>query len=193
MWHKRLRHPSLQTMGHLPHITRDKINFDITACDICHRAKQTRNVFPLSENKAISLFKLIHCDVWSPYRENRACNSCYFLTIVDDFSRSVWFYLMKIKNKVPCLMLNFFALIELQFGERVKVMRSDDETEFNGLKTYFKENGIIHQASMVATPQQNARVERKHRHILNVARALRFQGCLPILIFGVNVYYSLLI
>lgn len=48
------------------------------------------------------------------------------------------------------------------------------------MKNYFFEQGIIFQTSCVGTPQQNGRVERKHRHILNVARALRFQGNLPI-------------
>jgi len=48
------------------------------------------------------------------------------------------------------------------------------------MKNYFLENGIIFQTSYTGTPQQNVCVERKHQHILNVARALRFQGCLPI-------------
>jgi len=53
------------------------------------------------------------------------------------------------------------------------------------MKKYFLENGINFQTSYMGTPpQQNGRVESKHQHILNVARALRFQGCLPIDFWG---------
>ncbi|GJX56459.1 ribonuclease H-like domain-containing protein [Tanacetum coccineum] len=56
--------------------------------------------------------------------------------------------------------------------------RSDNGTEFvNQLFNVFCEsNGIIHQTSCSYTPQQNGIVERKHRHLLNVARSLLFQG-----------------
>lgn len=52
------------------------------------------------------------------------------------------------------------------------------------LSCHFREQGIIHQTSCTATPQQNARVERKHRYILNVARSLLFVGNLPIRFWG---------
>ena len=62
----------------------------------------------------------------------------------------------------------------------MKIIRTDNGTKFTCMKNYFLENGIIFQTSYTGTPQQNVCVERKHQHILNVARALRFQGCLPI-------------
>ena len=66
----------------------------------------------------------------------------------------------------------------------VKYVRSDNGTKFKHIIPYFTENGILFQRSCVGTPQQNGRVERKHQHILNVGRALRFQGNLPIGFWG---------
>lgn len=47
--------------------------------------------------------------------------------------------------------------------------------------------GDLHQTSCVNTPHQNGRVERKHRHILNVARSLLFQANLPVSFWGESV------
>lgn len=59
------------------------------SCENCFRAKQTRQVFNDSLNKAYAPLSLIHYDVWGPYRTTFSSGARYFLTIVDDFSRAV--------------------------------------------------------------------------------------------------------
>jgi len=59
-----------------------------------------------------------------------------------------------------------------------KVVRSDNGSEFTStlIQIFYQEKGISCQSNCVDAPQQNDRVEQKHRHILNVARALLFQA-----------------
>ncbi|KAJ9561852.1 hypothetical protein OSB04_007012 [Centaurea solstitialis] len=102
----------------------------------------------------------------------------------DDFSRAVWVYLLVNKTEIYQTFMSFIAMIERQFSENIKIVQSDNGTEFNCLLDYFSANGIMFQKSCVGTPQQNGRVERKHRHILNVGRALLFQSKLPISFWG---------
>jgi len=103
----------------------------------------------------------------------------FFLTIVDDHSRFTWVYLMHNKSQTNSIIQSFFSYAETQFQTSVKCLRSDNGAEFN-MSAFFLSKGVLHQRSCVATPQQNAVVERKHQHLLNIARALRFQSNLPL-------------
>ncbi|XP_051150299.1 uncharacterized protein LOC127264798 [Andrographis paniculata] len=158
-------------------------------CDVCHRAKQTRTPFPLSTHKSKAMFELIHGDVWGPYHVETRNGFKRFLTLVDDFSRATWVFMLKSKSEVFTCLKEFFVLIKNQFDKTVKIFRSDNGTEFvNSYVTdIFKRSGIVHQTSFVYSPQQNGVVERKHRHILNVASALMFQSNCPPNFWGDNV------
>ena len=137
-------------------------------------------MFSSSENKAKECFDLIHCDLWGPYRVPASFGALYFFTIVDDCSRAVWIYLLNGKIEVGFVLKKFMAMIQRQFQKDVKIVQSDNGREFMCLKEYFDEIRIVHQTSCVGTLQQNGKVDRKHRHILNVARTLRFQAHLPL-------------
>lgn len=58
-------------------------------------------------------------------------------------------------------------MITTQFGIHVKVVRSDNGTNFFSSQCIqlFNDLGILHQSSCSHIPQQNGVVERKHRHI----------------------------
>ena len=72
-------------------------------------------------------------------------------------------------------------MIRTQFNAKLQVVRLDNGGEYlnQNLGNYFLENGIIYQTSFVGTPQQNGLVKRKHKHLLQVAKALMFARNVP--------------
>ena len=79
--------------------------------------------------------------------------------------------MLRQKSDVLHIVPKFFQLIETQFSKVIKSFRSDNAPELKYTE-FFAQKGTVHQFSCVERPQQNSVVERKHQHLLNVARAL---------------------
>lgn len=62
--------------------------------DVCLHAKQTWDIFPDSLNNASASFDLIQCDLLGPCKVACSCVVHYFMTIMDDYSRAVWLFLL---------------------------------------------------------------------------------------------------
>ncbi|XP_071688300.1 uncharacterized protein [Rutidosis leptorrhynchoides] len=112
LWHSRLGHPST----HVLKILKDRIGVNPDSagdvCEIFHKAKQSRDPFPLSDHTSSKIGDLIHLDVWGPYKVNSYGGFKSFLTIVDDNSRAMWVYLLKTKIDVFDNILCFVNLIK---------------------------------------------------------------------------------
>ena len=106
LWHQRLGHPSYKILRPLPFLVKS-CRFSKKACGICHQIKQTRDKFPISDSKATKCFEIIHCDLWGKYHTLSSCGANYFPTLVDDYSRAVWVYLLFIKTEVYKMFSSF--------------------------------------------------------------------------------------
>nr|KAJ0212151.1 hypothetical protein LSAT_V11C400168610 [Lactuca sativa] len=91
VWHKRLRHASHGKLSQLDFFSSKPNN---VICDSCARANFTRLPFPTSSIKSNECFDLLHYDIWGKYRTPSLTRANYFPKIIDDFSRSVWAFLL---------------------------------------------------------------------------------------------------
>nr|CBL54154.1 hypothetical protein [Beta vulgaris subsp. maritima] len=155
-------------------------------CITCPRAKMTKVEYKRSMSRAKEIFDLIHLDIWGPYKVMTRTHCRYFMTIVDDYSRVIWVQLLKQKSDAYEAIKGFLKMVKTQYGKQVKVIRSDNAFEFedNQCKALYADQGVVHQTSCVDRPQQNGRAERKHRNILEMSRALRFQAGLALKYWG---------
>lgn len=142
-------------------------------------AKQKILYFPFSNNLSNSPFDLIHLDVWGPFYVPTSEGYKYFITLVDDYTRVTWVYLLTNKSYVSTVFPGFLQLIETQYSAKIKAIRSDNAPELF-FTSLLKSKRIVHFFSCVYTPQQNSVVERKHQYIINVARSLLFQSNVPL-------------
>jgi hypothetical protein len=85
---------------------------------------------------------------------------------------------MKSKSETSNTVRQFVAMIKTQYDKNVKCIKSDNGPEFS-MKDFYAKKGMIHQVSCVECPEQNGRVERKHQHILSVARSIMHQSNIP--------------
>lgn len=85
-------------------------------------------------------------DVWGPYKAKTHDDSNMFLTVVDDFTRHTWVFLMKHNNDSVAILHMLLALIETQFKTQVFCIRTDNARELcdGNILHLYHEKGILH-------------------------------------------------
>ena len=101
LWRLRLGHVSERGLveqakqGLLGKDKLDKLEF----CEHCILGKQHRVKFGSGIHHSSRPFEYVHSDLWGPSKTLTHGGGSYFLSIIDDYSRRVWVFVLKNKLK----------------------------------------------------------------------------------------------
>ncbi|KAL2237883.1 UNVERIFIED_CONTAM: Retrovirus-related Pol polyprotein from transposon TNT 1-94 [Sesamum indicum] len=167
---------------------------------IVFKAERKRNLYictVMYDNVAASIFEnnkttlwhkrlghisiLCSADVWDPSNVPTHGGNRYSLSIIDNFSRKVFVFLMKHKSEVFDKFEKWKIFVENQTGKKLKSLRTDNGLEF--CNQHFSEMcdkfGIKRHKTNPYTPQQNGVAERMNRTLLEKVRCLLISSDLP--------------
>lgn len=174
VWHQRLAH---QNVAHVKRFLQQRniqFNDEKFQCEPCIYGKQHRSSFMKREEKEKECGAIIHADVCGYFDKQSFGGAKYFLLLKDDYSHFRTVYFLKQKSEVASRIKQFVNLAKNQTQHSIKVLRSDNGTEFvnKQLSEFYADLGIKQQTTVPYTPEQNGTVERENRTIVEAARTL---------------------
>nr|GEV68011.1 hypothetical protein [Tanacetum cinerariifolium] len=156
-------------------------------CVACKKGKQYRFFCKTKPVSSVDqpLYRL-HMDLFGPTFVKSMNKKSYFLVVTDDYSRFNWVFFFTTKDETSPILKTFITGLENQLSLRVKVIRSDNGTEFknNDLNQFCGIKGIKKEFSVPRTPQQNGIAERKNRTLIEATRTMLADSLLPIPFLG---------
>nr|GEV37707.1 putative ribonuclease H-like domain-containing protein [Tanacetum cinerariifolium] len=96
--------------------------------------------------------------------------------------RFTWVFFLATKDETTPILKTFITCLENQLNLRVKVIKSDNGTDFknSNLNQFCGLKVIKREFSVPRTPQQNGIAERKNRTLIEAARTMLADSLLPI-------------
>eukprot|EP00253_Pinus_taeda_P034149 PITA_34149 len=118
LWHHRLGHIGekglliLHGKGMVESMSNRSLDFDFSENFVY--GKQNQVSFPSGSKRAKQILELVHNDVFEPVKVPSLGKSVYYVSFIDDFSRTTWIYFLKNKSEVFDRFKEFKALVENQ-------------------------------------------------------------------------------
>ncbi|CAK9820237.1 Retrovirus-related Pol polyprotein from transposon TNT 1-94 [Anthophora quadrimaculata] len=180
LWHERMGHVNVRAVKHTcEHLGINGVENENVLnkffCEGCVMGKQSRRPHPsigLESNYGPG--EKIHTDVCGPVNISSPSNTRFFLLFKDENTCYRKVYFMRHKSEVFSKFKEFEAFVSTQTGRKIKVLRSDNGTEYtcSQLQAFLKEKGIIHQCSSPYIHEQNGHAEREIRTLVESARSM---------------------
>ncbi|GJV62151.1 putative ribonuclease H-like domain-containing protein [Tanacetum coccineum] len=185
--HRRLGHLNFKTMnklvkGNLVRGLPSKIFENDQTCVARQKGKQHRASCKSKTENSISLpLHLLHMNLFGPTFVKSLMKKMYCLVVTDDFNRFTWVFFLATKDETSGILKSFMTGIENLVDHKVKVIRSDNGTDFKNKKMnqFCEMKGILRQYSVARTPQQNRVAERRNRTLIEAARTMLADFKLP--------------
>ncbi|GJT34098.1 putative ribonuclease H-like domain-containing protein [Tanacetum coccineum] len=124
---------------------------------------------------------MLHMDLFGPTFVSSLMHKKYCLVVTDDYSRFTWVFFLTTKDETSEILKRFIKEIENLVDKKVKIIRSDNGTEFKNkvMDDFCREKGIKREYSIARTPQQNSVAERRNRILIKAARTMLVDSKLP--------------
>ncbi|GJV18681.1 putative ribonuclease H-like domain-containing protein [Tanacetum coccineum] len=176
LWHRRLGHVNFKTMnklvkGNLVRGLPSKTFENDHPCVACLKGKQHKASCNIKLVSSISQpLHMLHMDLFGLTSIRSINHKTYCLVVTDDFSRFSWVFFLAHKNETSGILKKFITEVENQVNHKVKVIRSDNGTEFKNkeMDEFCGQKGIKKEYSVARTPQQNgAEVVNTACYVLN--------------------------
>ena len=116
--------------------------------------KQKRVKFTKGFYNSKGTLDYIHSDLWGPSSVPSKEDANYMLTIIDDFSKKVWVFVLKEKSDVFPTFKEWKTMIEKQTKKQIKRLHTDNGLEFcyDEFNAFCKEKGILRHLIVYHTP-----------------------------------------
>nr|GEW40551.1 hypothetical protein [Tanacetum cinerariifolium] len=138
---------------------------------------------------------MLHVDLFGPTFVKSLNKKSYCLVVIDDYNRFTWVFFLATKDETSLIHKTFINGLENQLSLKVKVIRSDNGTEFKNfdLNQFCEIKGIKREFSVPRTPLQNGITKRKNKTLIEAARTMLVDSLLPIPFWAeaVNTAYPL--
>jgi transposase InsO family protein len=178
LWHHRLGYLCHYGMNLLRRGLAEGVTYDGQSedkCISCLEGKKSRLPFQKGKAKrAKERLEIVHTDLCGPMSVESLHGHNYVLLFMDDFTRKVFPYFLKTKDEVKSKFLIFKALVENETGLKIKVLWSDNGTEYvnKDLENYLLSEGLHHQTTIPHTPEQNGVAEQTNRSVIEKTRCM---------------------
>ena len=133
--------------------------------------KQHRVSFSSKSKKKL---ELVHSDVYGLMDMETLRGNKYFFTFIDDPTRKVWIYLLRLKDQVFQCFLQFHVMVEIETGKKLKYFKSCNGGEYisRDFETYCTKKGIKHEKIVSTIPQHNEVAKRRNLAIIERVRCI---------------------